>query len=93
MAISKTFIIALSLFIALVIFTKHLDQCCDAFADTTVTIADLQIEDDNHMDVDEPILLSDFTVPFHPVLSMPTYSTLTRYNPPDLPIIFKPPRV
>jgi hypothetical protein len=93
MAISKTLTIVLSLFIALVIFSKHLDQCCDTFTDTTVSIVDLQIEDDNQMDADEPILLSDFTVPFHPLLSMPTYSTLTRYNPPDLPIIFKPPRV
>jgi hypothetical protein len=93
MAISKSLIIVLSLFIALVIFSMHVDQCCDAFADTTVSIADLQLEDDSHMDADEPILISDFTVPFHPVLSMPTYSTLSRYDPPDLPIIFKPPRV
>lgn len=93
MVLSKTLIIVLSLFIALVIFSKHVDQCCDAYADTTVSIADLQIEDDNHMDADEPIILNDFTVPFHPVISIPTYSTLARYSPPDLPIILKPPRV
>lgn len=93
MALRKTLIIVLSLFVALVIFSKHVDQCCDAFADTVVSIADIQIEDDNHMDIDEPVLLSEFTVPFHPVLSTPTYSTLASYNQPDLPIIFKPPRV
>lgn len=93
MARNKTFIIVLSLFIALVMFTKHMDQCCETFADSSVVIADMQIDDDNHLDADEPVFLSGLIVPFHPVLSITPPSTLVSYNQPDLPVTLKPPRV
>lgn len=92
MAINKTLIIVFSLLMALVLFTKHVDQCCDVFADSNSAIADIQIADEDHTDADEPAVLTNHPVSFHPILANTLTVVLTQYNQPDLAVTLKPPR-
>jgi hypothetical protein len=93
MTLKKTFIIVLSLLIAFVLFSKQMDQCCSAFANASASTLDQQIEDDNTIDADEPIVLSELLIPYHPVSPLNINGTLAHYHQPDMPVILKPPRV